>query len=117
MKANIHPEYYPNAKVTCACGNTFTTGSTLPEINVEICSACHPFFTGEMKLIDTQGRIERFQAKQRAATQAKTRTKKSKAYKPKERPGSLREMLGKEIKKSKEKSKKPSSLKKNPPTQ
>lgn len=104
MKADIHPKYYPNAKVTCACGNTLTTGSTLPEIQVEICSACHPFFTGEMKLIDTQGRIERFQAKQRTAAQAKSRKKKAKARKQRERPGSLREMLIKEIKKSKKQS-------------
>ena len=59
MKTGIHPEYY-QATVKCACGNTFVTGSTQKEIHVEICSACHPFFTGKQKLLDTAGRVERF---------------------------------------------------------
>ncbi len=63
MKKGIHPEYYPNAVVRCACGNEFTVGSTKPEIRVEICSKCHPFFTGEMKFVDTEGRIEKFMKK------------------------------------------------------
>ena len=63
MKKGIHPEYYPNAVVRCACGNEFTVGSTKPEIKVEICSKCHPFFTGEMKFVDTEGRIEKFMKK------------------------------------------------------
>jgi len=67
MKKGVHPQYYPNAKVICACGNTFTTGSTKPEIQVEICNLCHPFFTGKMKYIDTLGRVERFQKQQQAA--------------------------------------------------
>jgi large subunit ribosomal protein L31 len=67
MKKGIHPTWYPEAKVTCACGNTFTTGATVPEINVEICSACHPFYTGQMKYIDTAGRVEAFLSKQSKA--------------------------------------------------
>ncbi len=59
MKADIHPKYKPTA-VHCACGNTFETRSTQDEIHVEICSACHPFFTGKQKLVDTAGRVERF---------------------------------------------------------
>jgi len=59
MKTNIHPEYM-EAKVTCSCGNTFTTGSTKPVLKVELCSKCHPFFTGERRLVDTAGRVERF---------------------------------------------------------
>ncbi|MFY9505966.1 MAG: 50S ribosomal protein L31 [Caldicoprobacterales bacterium] len=59
MKANIHPEY-TQAEVRCACGETFTTGSTKKEIRVEICSKCHPFYTGKQKLVDTGGRVERF---------------------------------------------------------
>lgn len=59
MKADIHPEYQVTT-VHCACGNSFTTRSTQPEISVEICSACHPFFTGKQKLVDTAGRVERF---------------------------------------------------------
>jgi large subunit ribosomal protein L31 len=59
MKEKIHPKYY-NAKVRCACGNEFEIGSTQKEIKVEICSKCHPFFTGKQKLIDTAGRVEKF---------------------------------------------------------
>jgi large subunit ribosomal protein L31 len=60
MKAKIHPEYYNDATVTCSCGNTFTTGSTKKMLKVELCSKCHPFFTGEQKIVDTAGRVERF---------------------------------------------------------
>ncbi len=69
MKQKIHPKYH-NVVVTCACGNRFETRSTKPEIRLEICSACHPFFTGKQKLVDTAGRIERFQKKY-AGKQAK----------------------------------------------
>ncbi|RJP25935.1 MAG: 50S ribosomal protein L31 [Candidatus Omnitrophota bacterium] len=62
MKKDIHPNYYL-ATVTCACGNTFQTGSTTEAIKVEICSACHPFFTGKQKFVDTAGRVERFKRK------------------------------------------------------
>jgi large subunit ribosomal protein L31 len=61
MKADIHPEYYPKATVTCACGKSYTMGSTMKEISVELCSACHPFFTGKQKLVDTARRVEKFQ--------------------------------------------------------
>jgi large subunit ribosomal protein L31 len=60
MKPKIHPEYYNDAKVICACGNTFTIGSTRKVMKVELCSKCHPFFTGEQRVIDTMGRVERF---------------------------------------------------------
>jgi len=60
MKPKIHPEYYTDAKVICACGNTFTIGSTRKTLKVELCSKCHPFFTGEQRVIDTMGRVERF---------------------------------------------------------
>ena len=69
MKEKIHPTWYPEARVHCACGSTFTTGSTMKEIAVEICSACHPLFTGQQKLIDTAGRVDKFN--QRAAAAAK----------------------------------------------
>ncbi|PIR93299.1 50S ribosomal protein L31 [Candidatus Falkowbacteria bacterium CG10_big_fil_rev_8_21_14_0_10_43_10] len=68
MKKDIHPQYYSEAKVTCACGNTFTTGSTQPELKVELCSACHPFYTGKQKLLDTARRVEKFQEKQAQKT-------------------------------------------------
>ena len=60
MKAEIHPTYYADAKVTCVCGHTFNTGSTQKELHVDICSDCHPFFTGKQKLLDTEGRVDRF---------------------------------------------------------
>lgn len=60
---NIHPKYNSNVKVTCSCGNTFETGSTIDKINVEVCSACHPFYTGTAKFIDTAGRVDKFKAK------------------------------------------------------
>ncbi len=83
MKKDIHPQYYPKAKVTCACGNTFTAGSTLPEIRTEICSNCHPFYTGKQHLVDTAGRVERFQklVKKSAETTAKRKTAKAKVAK------------------------------------
>ncbi|MDR2101499.1 MAG: 50S ribosomal protein L31 [Treponema sp.] len=62
MQEKIHPKYEP-AKITCACGNVIETRSTVKDIKVEICSACHPFFTGKQKLVDTAGRIERFRKK------------------------------------------------------
>ena len=60
MKDDIHPQYYTDATVSCACGNTFTTGSTKKLMKVELCSNCHPFFTGERRVMDTAGRVERF---------------------------------------------------------
>jgi large subunit ribosomal protein L31 len=59
MKAQIHPKYV-EATVTCSCGNTFTVGSTKPSLRVDICSKCHPFYTGQQRLVDTAGRVERF---------------------------------------------------------
>ena len=106
MKKNIHPKYYDDCKITCACGNTFTTGSTLPEIKVEICAACHPFFTGEMKYVDTLGRVEKFKKKQAKVGKKyvkKSDRKKIKAQKEektaKETPKTLKEMLQKEMRK------------------
>jgi large subunit ribosomal protein L31 len=63
MKKDIHPQYYPQAKVTCACGATFTIGATKPELEVEICSQCHPFYTGKEKIADVAGRVEKFRAR------------------------------------------------------
>jgi large subunit ribosomal protein L31 len=67
MKKEIHPVYHSDAKVNCSCGSKFTVGSILPEVNVEICSACHPFFTGDEKIIDTAGRVDRFKKRQAAS--------------------------------------------------
>jgi large subunit ribosomal protein L31 len=78
MKTDIHPTYYTDATVTCACGNTWQTGSTRKEIRVEICSNCHPFFTGEMnRIVDTEGQVDRFfkklQARQEYVEEKKAR--------------------------------------------
>ena len=60
MKADIHPEYYPTAKIICSCGTTWLTGSTVPEIRTDVCNTCHPFYTGEQRIVDTAGQVERF---------------------------------------------------------
>jgi large subunit ribosomal protein L31 len=70
MKTGIHPNYVECA-VRCSCGNTFTTKSTVPELRVELCSECHPFYTGKQKLVDTGGRVERFQRRYAKAAPAK----------------------------------------------
>ena len=70
MKNDIHPSYV-ESRVTCSCGETFLTRSTIPEIKVEVCSACHPFYTGKQKLVDTAGRVERFNKKYRRDDKSK----------------------------------------------
>ena len=85
MKAKIHPVWYNDAKVTCACGNTFTTGATVPEIHVEVCYNCHPFYTGTMKFLDTAGRVDAFKAKMKgASTKVVSKTEKRRLKKEKE---------------------------------
>lgn len=100
MKAKIHPNWYPEAKVTCACGNTFTVGATSPEIKVDVCSACHPFYTGQMKYLDTAGRVEAFKARMDSAAGRKhvSKTEKRELKKQKrlqeeqQRPDSLADL-------------------------
>jgi large subunit ribosomal protein L31 len=79
MKKDTHPTYYPEAKVTCACGNSFTVGSTVKEINVELCSECHPFYTGKQKLVDTARRVEKFQERTSKTAKDVIAAKKTKA--------------------------------------
>ncbi len=96
MKKEIHPTYYPAAQIKCACGNVIVVGSTMKELATELCSACHPFYTGKQKLVDTARRVEKFKAKatataalksvrgktaKRAAKAVKTVAKKAKATK------------------------------------
>jgi len=77
MKKETHPKYYPEAKIKCACGASYTAGSTVPEIEVEICSACHPFYTGKQKLVDTARRVDRFEKmRQKSAAMKKSRPTK-----------------------------------------
>ena len=82
MKTETHPSYTEAAKVTCVCGNTFTVGSTMKELSVEICSACHPFYTGNEKILDAAGRVEKFKARSATGKALSTKraatTKKSK---------------------------------------
>jgi large subunit ribosomal protein L31 len=82
VKPGIHPTWYPDAIVTCACGNTWTSGSTKKEIHTDVCSKCHPFFTGEQRIVDTAGQVERFMKRisakeQIAATQPTPEDKKA----------------------------------------
>ena len=79
MKQGIHPQYNSDVKLTCSCGNSFETGSTVDKIHVEVCSACHPFYTGTNKFIDTAGRVDKFKAKMEKAKemQAQKTTKKT----------------------------------------
>lgn len=69
MKADIHPQYHPSVKVKCACGNVMTVGSTVADLQTELCSACHPFFTGKQKLVDTAGRVDKFKARRAKAVE------------------------------------------------
>lgn len=76
MKSEIHPTYYPQTQVQCACGNVLTVGSTVENMKVEVCSACHPLYTGKQKLLDKAGRVEKFRERMAKST-AKQGTKKS----------------------------------------
>lgn len=78
MKAKIHPKYYEKATITCACGNVFEVGSTVEKMEVEICSACHPFYTGKKKLVDSAGQVDRFQKRMEMAKKLQASTKKKK---------------------------------------
>lgn len=94
MKSNIHPKVYSDTKITCTCGNTFTLSTTAQELRIEVCNKCHPFFTGEMKYVDTLGRVERFQEKQKKAKELKAKkVEKTEQRKQKERPDSLKDMF------------------------
>lgn len=95
MKATIHPQYFTDAQVTCVCGNSFTTGSTQQAIHVELCSNCHPFYTGEQRFLDTRSVIKKFQDKQEKAKsyQVVISKKKEDKKKQEEGPKTLREML------------------------
>lgn len=76
MKEGIHPPYHPQATVHCACGNQWTTGSTAAQLEVEICSKCHPFYSGKDKIIDTSGRVDKFKKRQEKSLKKVIRAKK-----------------------------------------
>jgi len=99
MKINTHPKWYGNCVVTCACGNSFTTGATVPEIQVEVCYNCHPFYTGQMKYVDTAGRVDAFMAKREKAvkkviskTEKRALKKSKRIEKELEKPDTLEEL-------------------------
>lgn len=111
MKAQIHPKWHEDTAVKCVCGNTFTTGATSPNLEVEVCSACHPFYTGQMKFVDTAGRVDAFRSKRKKAKKvvlSKTEKRKIKKAKKIEkelsRPSTLEE-LRKQVKTKKSKKK------------
>lgn len=86
MKNDTHPQYFDDATVTCSCGTKFTLGSTVQKMETELCSACHPFYTGKRKLVDTEGRVDKFNAKRKLAenfqsTHQNTKGKKDKSKK------------------------------------
>ena len=81
MKKDIHPKYFNDCQVSCVCGHTFTTGATVPEIKVELCSQCHPFYTGKQKLVDTARRVEKFTAKVAAKEKVSSEKKGKKVKK------------------------------------
>lgn len=93
MKQNIHPNWHHDCAVTCSCGNTFTIGSTNQTLQIDICDKCHPFFTGEVKFVDRQGRVDRFLKKQQEAAQKQAQAKQKKAKTQSGEQKSYRELL------------------------
>lgn len=85
MRDKIHPKWYPNAQVICACGNTWTVGATVEQIRTDVCSRCHPFFTGEQRIVDTEGQVERFVRRLERAVATGTESRREKAARRRER--------------------------------
>ncbi len=114
MKKKIHPEYYKEATITCACGNVFNVGATQEKIEIEICSACHPFYTGKKKLVDSTGQVDRFKKimekaqaiKKEAAERKKAKAKKASKNSKKKTAKKTTKATKKEAPKSKKKSSK-----------
>jgi large subunit ribosomal protein L31 len=76
MKQGIHPKYYPQAKIICACGAVYNVGSTVEEVHIEVCAACHPFYTGKQKLVDTARRVEKYEERKKKGAEMKEAKKK-----------------------------------------
>jgi len=99
-KDGVHPQYYKDAKITCSCGNIMTMGSVKKELHTELCSKCHPFYTGQQKLVDTAGRVDKFRNKQETAKKAaEAATKKT----PKKRRKTMEEKVNEKLQKETEK--------------
>lgn len=99
MKKNIHPKYYSEAKISCVCGNVIKTGSTVKEMNVEICSACHPLYTGKKKMLDATGRVDRFKKMAEKTAQKKAVKAKKKVKKEKKTKAEIKKVVSKKKKK------------------
>jgi len=93
MKQDIHPKWYPNAIITCACGAVYTVGSTIEHSTVELCSKCHPAYTGVEKIVDTEGRVEKFAKRREVAASKTQKTKKAQKVPVDQSPKTLKEML------------------------
>ncbi len=100
MKKDVHPKYHTDCQVTCACGNAFTTGSTLKEIRVELCNKCHPFYTGKQKFVDTARRVEKFEARAEKQTESALKRKGKKVKKATAQAKKAAEKTGQEKKKA-----------------
>jgi len=98
MKKNIHPKYYADAKIICACGNVIEAGSTTQEMKVEICSACHPFYTGKKKMLDTTGRVDRFKKMAEKAAVKKADAKPGKKERPVKTKAEIKKVVSKKKK-------------------
>ncbi len=92
MKTDIHPTYHEKVTVTCSCGNSFETGSTVKELSVEVCSACHPFYTGKQKLVDVAGRVDKFKKRQEESEALKKARKASAKKAPAKKAGPKEEI-------------------------
>lgn len=90
MKTDIHPTYHEKITVTCSCGNSFETGSTYESLSVEVCSACHPFYTGKQKLVDAQGRVDKFRQRQIESQQIKEAKIQKTSKKSEKKSGEIR---------------------------
>lgn len=98
MQTKIHPKWYPDCRVTCSCGNSILVGSTKAEFQIEVCSRCHPFYTGEMRFVDSEGRVERFKQKRKKAQTLRVQLEEKKKLKKTKKkqddsPKTLKEML------------------------
>ena len=93
MKESIHPKWYPASTITCACGEVYTVGSTVEKATVELCAACHPIYTGIEKIVDTEGRVEKFAKRRATAAKATPKAKKSQKTATDGAPKTLKEML------------------------
>jgi len=103
MKKDIHPKYYAEAKIICACGNIITTGSTKPEIKVEVCSACHPFYTVKKRLIDTTGQLDRFKKRFEKSEKIKAEAKKKQVAKEAKKKPKTKLVIKKKVSKKRTK--------------